>query len=285
MKNRIVKLSMSLFFVMAIGLIFSSNAVEASGIEVFIDGKEVNFEDDLEAPYLDSNSRTMIPIRTITEELGHRVDWIQTIKTVVIDNNTYVSISDENTCPFLTSDNKMFIKNLGKTIQMDTEVKLRNSKTYIPARYIVESLGHKLEYENDNGVHKLNILKDKGTMASTTTGASEIYSGHLESVNLTKDEMTFKTQHFIKASDLEIFPELNLIPEHLPNKFALKETDDIMTFKIDNRSKFNIFNIIGENLSKYQFEDAFRNNKMHNKFFYIEVKDGLIKTAVEWYYP
>lgn len=76
MKKIVVKLSISLLFVATIILGFNSNTVEASKVEISVNNHKLKFQESLESPYLDSNSRMMIPLRTISEELGHKAEML-----------------------------------------------------------------------------------------------------------------------------------------------------------------------------------------------------------------
>ena len=239
MKKSIVKLSISLLFMATVILGFNNNTVGASNIEISINNQKLKFQKGLESPYLDSNGRMMIPLRTISEELGHKVVWIQDIKTIAIDDNIYISIPDEDIY-LMIEDASIFVKSLGKTIKMDTEAKLKNNKTYVPVRYIVEALGHKLEYENNNGNHKVNILKNQGTVGNTTTQGKESYSGYIESLDSNKDEITLKKAEMLFDNDLAIFPELNLTIDDLPGGFYLAKGNRKEVFKLTDSTKYNI---------------------------------------------
>lgn len=287
MKKLIVKFSICLLFVATIILGFNNNTVEASDIEISVNNDKLKFQESLESPYLDSNSRMMIPLRTISEELGHKVEWIQDIKTIAIDNNIYISIPDDDIY-ILIEDASIFIKNLGKTIEMDTEAKLKNGKTYVPARYIVEALGHELEYEYSNGNHKINILKNQGTIGNTTTQGKESYSGYIENIDFKKDQITLKKAEMLFDSDLNIFPELNLTMEDLPGGFYIAKSNNKETFKLTDSTKYNIIynnNIMGEDVTKYQFLNVFNNDSMYTGYFIIETKNNYIKSIREIYHP
>jgi len=47
----------------------------SANITVVVNGEKVNFTD--QQPFIDSNSRTMVPIRFISEALDAKVDWIE----------------------------------------------------------------------------------------------------------------------------------------------------------------------------------------------------------------
>ena len=86
---------------------------------------------------IDENNRTQIPIRAIGEMLGCDVDWNGDSQTVTI-----------------TKDDKLIVIVIGKkemqsgkeVIEMDTEAKIVNDRTYIPVRFVGEAFGMQVNY-------------------------------------------------------------------------------------------------------------------------------------------
>jgi hypothetical protein len=84
-----------------------------------------------------SNSRTLVPIRTIIESLGGKVDWDPQKKaTMLTYNNTSIS---------LTVSSKNIIVN-GVSKESDEAAQIINERTYMPLRFLLENLGLKVDW-------------------------------------------------------------------------------------------------------------------------------------------
>lgn len=99
-------------------------------IEISVDGVPVVFTDA--KPFIDSNSRTLVPIRAISEMLSAEVNWDDTTKTaMILQDNKLVTIK-------IGSD-VMTVN--GNEVKMDTQAVISESRTYIPIRFAAEALG------------------------------------------------------------------------------------------------------------------------------------------------
>ncbi|MEW6698136.1 MAG: M6 family metalloprotease domain-containing protein [Bacillota bacterium] len=100
-----------------------------------------NYKYSLDArPYLDhTTARTMVPVRFISEALGCKVDWDEAGKRV--------EISKGNNLLVLTLGSKEVLVN-GKRLVMDcAPVTLPPGRTFVPLRFISETLGASVDYE------------------------------------------------------------------------------------------------------------------------------------------
>lgn len=128
-------------FILGILLMFVvfSNAVYANNqtneIRININNQTVKIPENYGNPYIE-NSRTMVPVRFISEYLGHSVEWNSTDSTIIIDKNIKMKV------------NSNIIDISGKKSQMDTIVvlKAKESRVYVPLRFISEALGHSISY-------------------------------------------------------------------------------------------------------------------------------------------
>lgn len=65
---------------------------EGEKVEIEIDGQSVEAED--QAPYIDENGRTLVPLRFVGEELDANVDWDR--EKVIVESGETVAEEDEN---------------------------------------------------------------------------------------------------------------------------------------------------------------------------------------------
>ena len=105
-------------------------------IKLDIFGRILDQEPKMGLAYIDENNRTLVPIRLVSESLGHRVAWDQEEKKVLIDDNIYLVIGEK----FVVVD--------GRRLEMDSFARIEaDNRTYVPLRFVSEALG------------KMNFLK------------------------------------------------------------------------------------------------------------------------------
>ncbi|WP_088104344.1 stalk domain-containing protein [Halalkalibacter urbisdiaboli] len=109
--------TLSILFVMLLTGAFSATAATPT---VEINGGEI------------TNGRTLVPLRTIFEELGATVKWEHTNKTVTATKGS--------TTVFLKIGSTTTKVN-GSTVTIDVPAKITNGRTLVPLRFVSESLG------------------------------------------------------------------------------------------------------------------------------------------------
>lgn len=116
------------------GLLPGNNGEE---IRIVVNGRVVPFDS---APYIDEHDRTMVPLRAIAEALGAEVGWNGQARVVTIRRDDQVSLFtiDSNTAVFS-----------GVRVSMDTCPVIRNDRTMLPVRYVAESLGAAVDWDQD----------------------------------------------------------------------------------------------------------------------------------------
>ncbi|KGR82964.1 MULTISPECIES: copper amine oxidase N-terminal domain-containing protein [Lysinibacillus] len=81
------------------------------------------------------NNRTMVPLRVISENLGAQVHWQDSQITLAMDQTTIK----------LNLNNRTVIKN-GEKEQLDVQPYMKNNRTYVPIRFIAETFGSQVHY-------------------------------------------------------------------------------------------------------------------------------------------
>ena len=112
----------------------AAGSIGSSVLTVKYNGEAVIFPDA--QPFVDENSRTLIPVRFVAETMGAVVSWNQETQTAVIEQNG-ITVSVP-----IGSDTITVTEN-GETtsVTMDTAAVIREERTYIPIRYVAEALG------------------------------------------------------------------------------------------------------------------------------------------------
>lgn len=136
------KLASIIALVLALCTLMATGAMAASadmGVTVRVNGYTVSFPDG--QPYIDANSRTMIPVRFVTEQLGAKVSWNGDTETAIIEK--------DGICVEMTiGSDTLSVTQDGTTtaVKMDTASVLKDGRTYVPIRYVAEALGAYVEY-------------------------------------------------------------------------------------------------------------------------------------------
>ncbi|MCM3130616.1 MULTISPECIES: stalk domain-containing protein [unclassified Paenibacillus] len=123
-----------------------SNSRAAEGISVYLDGKNMEFDQD---PQLIKGS-TMVPMRAIFEELGAQVKWDS--------NSSSVTATKGNITIKLTIGKKEVLKN-GDVFNVSVEPTILNSTTYVPLRFVSESLGTNVGWIKEPNTVIINSAK------------------------------------------------------------------------------------------------------------------------------
>lgn len=157
------------------GILMLGCAGTAFGAEanVTVDGKQVEFTDA--KPYVDENGRTMVPLRPVADAMGIDVKWDRRTKTAVFSETfdpgiegfgydvngkqvygriVYMSLSFKMDDPQVKMYGRV-VKDNGETttiadaFKMDTTVVIKDGRTYAPLRYMVQSFGYNVGWDQE----------------------------------------------------------------------------------------------------------------------------------------
>ncbi|WP_312652132.1 copper amine oxidase N-terminal domain-containing protein [Aminipila sp.] len=136
------------------------------------DTKEFKFD----TPPVIKGSRTLIPVRAITEGLGAKVAYDQATKKV--------TITKDGTTIELTLGSNVAVVN-GKQVTLDTSANTMNNRTYVPMRFIMETFNLKVSYENDGTIQVEDAAATTTTVPAiqTTTSAVQTTSAAVKTTS------------------------------------------------------------------------------------------------------
>jgi N-acetylmuramoyl-L-alanine amidase len=149
-----------------IGVLFcvSTGPADAASkyVNVTVNGRQVNFD---VKPYIDSQNRTIIPLRFVSEEMGYTCGWNSASKEVTVEGNG-VSIK-------LWAGKKATQVN-GRQVMMDTVAVVKNGRAMVPLRFVLENMGAAVDYNkaantvniNSNGNGASNSIVGKVALVS-----------------------------------------------------------------------------------------------------------------------
>lgn len=119
-------------------------------VSVSVEGENVDFPDG--SPFIDDNNRTLVPVRFISEALGGKVTWDGNLKQVTVEYGEKVIQ--------LIIDNKVITVN-GQIQEMDTKAILKDSRTYVPVRFISEAMGTEVDWDPANYTVIIKLKKEE----------------------------------------------------------------------------------------------------------------------------
>jgi hypothetical protein len=118
---------------------FSALPVSAADINVLINGNVVEFTSESGKPFVDENSRTLVPLRVTMEAAGAAVGYDSDKKTAVV-----VTLHSRIEVPV---GQNYFYDNNNK-IANDTTAVIKDGRVYLPIRAVLEASEFTVEWDN-----------------------------------------------------------------------------------------------------------------------------------------
>lgn len=127
-----------------IAVSLTAAAVAQPQIKVMVENKPVTFD----APIIDRDGVTMVPLRNLVDAMGGTLRWDITRQTVTVWRaSKRIDV---------TLNSRQGMVN-GKTIQMDEAPFLNKGRLYAPLKFIAESSGYLVSHEK--GAYVLRVIK------------------------------------------------------------------------------------------------------------------------------
>jgi len=173
----------------------------AQNINVIINGKAVQFPD--QKPYINADSRTMVPVRAPMEAMGCAVGWDEVKRQAIIEKDGVKAV--------FTIGSKDYTVN-GSTKTMDTAPVIVNSRTAFPIRFVAEAFGAKVgwdpaSYTVSIGTDgNLEPIQRGGIVQATPEQVAELQAEYDESFWEVQERISSESRRFdnISAQDKEI---------------------------------------------------------------------------------
>ncbi len=155
-KSKFLTLMLLLNFV----LVLPGISIATPDVTVKIDGTAVAFPD--QKPYIDSNNRTLVPMRAPMEALGATVDWDNATRQAIFEK-------DGTTVVFTIGSRSYTINGVNKT--MDTQAVITGDRTCIPIRYAAEAIGATVGWD---GTTRTVQISTKASVVGNTLSAEKV---------------------------------------------------------------------------------------------------------------
>ncbi len=161
-----VILCAALIFASAPCALASTTAVTSTpAVNVIIDDNYVYYDSSSGYPFIDSASRTQVPLRATMESYGCNVYWDSYYRSIILTYGTQrVTLQIESN-----------IMHVGDYIveYLDTAPVIIGDRTYLPIRAVLEAFGATMEY--DGTTRTVDVKSPAYRLAYNTDGVKDVY--------------------------------------------------------------------------------------------------------------
>ena len=132
----------AVMFIAAAVTVLGASSALADTPSVFYNGEQMTFDVD---PYITDEGRTMVPFRAIFEAAGADVVWDEATQTVIAvrpdeAGSTSITLQIGNDEAFVNEEK----------VTLDRAAEITGDHTFVPLRFVMESLGADVEWDADN---------------------------------------------------------------------------------------------------------------------------------------
>ena len=141
----------------------TATATSANKIAIRVNGYLVNFPDA--QPYVDENSRTLVPVRFVSEQLGAAVAWDNEKQMAAVKKGDImigIVIGNKNLYVMNTKTNEK------KEVPMDTSAVFKDGRTYVPIRFVANTLDCYVGYSD---VYNTTLISNGATITTNSEDA------------------------------------------------------------------------------------------------------------------
>lgn len=172
-KTRLTVLLALMFLISGMGIMTMTSS--ASGdVTINIDGKVLEMKTTMGSPFIDKNNRTQVPLNAVMSAIGAKVTWngAERVATVEKDGITVdVPIGQK------------YILKEGQRIDNDTEAIIKDQRTYLPIRVVMEAFGAEVGWDG----------KTRTVMITTPDQEMRaMWISYLEFLDMPKSENNFR---------------------------------------------------------------------------------------------
>lgn len=107
------------------------------------------------------NSRTLVPVRALSEKLGYKVSWLDAAQKVKIESN-------DKKIELVIGSKIAYINDRPTSITDAVPARIINSSTYVPIRFVTENLGLNISYNAKLNKTALNSLDSTSVAKSNS---------------------------------------------------------------------------------------------------------------------
>ena len=221
--NRLAVKKLSLVLMVLVLLSISSSVYFANEhqIKVFFDGARLETEAE---PFIE-NGRTLVPFRAIFEAFGAQVGWDGSTGTVT-------GITDEYELRLIIEKSDAVVN--GLRVKLDVPAKIRNNRTYVPLRFVAQSMGADVEWINSSRTIKIDSSGNSDIRLVKGLGKVEFADSELGKHILTlNDDYVTSLSEFDRSSKLQTDKSIDT------DEFKKHFSEQVMVFSDDEKKMIN----------------------------------------------
>jgi peptidoglycan endopeptidase LytE len=113
------------------------------GVKIQINDSLVSFPDA--SPFIDGNGDLQVPLRPVAEQMGYRIDWSMDgadVRLTLQNNDRVMKLKSGSAAAEVN----------GKQVTMPSPALLKDGHVFVPVRFISESFGYMVQWDNRNGI-------------------------------------------------------------------------------------------------------------------------------------
>lgn len=215
--------------------------------EIILDDARMIWEGRLE------KGRILVPLRDVSEQLGADVKWNQQLRTVTINRG-------DKEISLTINSNKAKVN--GKEIIIDAPAKLEKSRTYIPLRFVSQSLGAEIRWSQAL-IRAIITLDDKQLI---------VYAPE----PITEQQIRAFTKKANEATDLSKYSQIRT---HFRPYFTDGQINKLIRQGLDRNEKFPE---TGAKLAYYNSTEALVTSRLYFDDYLLMRGLFLVKTPGGW---
>lgn len=185
------------------GTAVAETAAEQVHVNIYIDGILQNIAPSLGTPFIDENSRTLVPLRGVFEAIGAEVGWIDDARQAVVKKDGKTA---------LVPIGEKYILVDGVRIENDSNAIIKNDRTYLPIRIVLESFGCGVGW--NDATKSVLVTTEKGDMKA-------VWVSFLDYDGWPKDEAGFKAAYDVMLTESKSLGFNSIIFQVRPDSDAL----------------------------------------------------------------
>jgi beta-lactamase superfamily II metal-dependent hydrolase len=162
---------------------FPAATAYAADINVSINEQPVTFTQNTGTPFVDASSRTQVPFRSTMEAFGCTVNW---------DDINQIAIAEKNGITVEVPIGASYIIKNGQQVPNDTAAQIRDGRTYLPIRAVLEAFGASVAWDPES--HSVLV-------ATVPLGPSDTATGTAAGISV--DPASLMTIHFIDVGQAD----------------------------------------------------------------------------------
>ena len=175
-------------------------------------------------PYVNADSRTMVPFRIIADALRLTVDWNSSTREAIFSDGTKTI--------YFPLDSKTARTGTGGTVTMDTAAVSVNGRSYAPVRYLAEFFGYTVTWD---GKTRTVGIKEESQMNPEQSGLwKNLYKGFIESKDFLSNPLYRDAECYLFNLDDDDIPELYVFSNvHASSNYLCTVYQDQLTVHPD----------------------------------------------------